>query len=315
MLKTEMPNLKSIYLRKGQRILQKEYKTLKKLKQSTQQMSQPSNQKTSQTISADAADSLLSQGVQEVELLWGQKINDIVEFTENGIKFTANINRGQKTGFFFDQRENRERTRKLVQQIVQQSKRNNLNKARVLNLFSYTGAFSVYAGLAGASEVISVDVSQGAIQDANKHWLLNKLNPKAHLGVVADVFSLLSNQRQKNELTKTGKQLFDLIIVDPPSMISSSKTKQNGISAYKKLVESSVAMLDSNGIIGFSSCSSHLRMNEFYDICSQTLAYTVKRKNIQCIGIHQNPIDHPTLLMTPELQYLKFLFFKVNTDV
>jgi 23S rRNA (cytosine1962-C5)-methyltransferase len=138
---------------------------------------------------------------QVIQLLAGKECSSTLVIKENNVLFKVDIDTGQKTGFFLDQRDNR----KYVQ---------SLSKGKtVLNLFSYTGGFSVYAGLGGAAKVASLDVAAGAIAFATENWALNKLEPQNHVGLCVDVFEYLN---EKGEM-------WDYVLVDPPSMSHSEE--------------------------------------------------------------------------------------------
>jgi 23S rRNA (cytosine1962-C5)-methyltransferase len=214
-----------------------------------------------------------------------------VQFTENGLRFRANLIDGQKSGFFFDQRDNRNRIRALS------------SGRRMLNLFGYTGGFSVYAGAGGAEHVTTVDLAKPAIEDAEANWALNGLQPQKHVGVAADVFKFL-------EQANAAKDHWDLIVVDPPSFAKSSKHIDAAQESYSSLFTSALRVLDSGGIIALSSCSSHISTELFLEICGTSLSKARRRGTI--LGIYGQPEDHPFPFVCKELQYLKFVLLKVS---
>lgn len=206
-----------------------------------------------------------------------------VEFLENGVKFVANLMKGQKTGFFLDQRENRNYLKGIAK-----------NKD-VLNLFSYTGGFSVYAGAGGARHVTSVDVAGGALDYADRSWKLNDLVQEKHESVTADVFEFL----------KQDQRTWDYIIVDPPSMASSEKNKEVAIKKYVDAFALATKKVRPGGSIFYSSCSSHISFNDFFDIIEETLSKA--RCTGRVLRVSGQGADHPFPHVLPEFRYLKFV--------
>lgn len=220
---------------------------------------------------------------QQPKIISGSLTGEDVEFLENDVKFVANIIKGQKTGFFLDQRENRN----YLKQISR-------NKT-VLNLFSYTGGFSIYAGMGGASKVTSVDVSQGALDYADKSWAANNLAPTAHQSVCADVFDYLKQANEK----------WDYIMVDPPSMASSEKQKQSAMNKYVEAFSIAAKNVNKNGSVFFSSCSSHISFNDFFEVIEESLSKA--RRTGQILRVSGQGPDHPYPHVFPEFRYLKFV--------
>jgi len=218
------------------------------------------------------------------KVLFGSVPNEI-DFLENNVKFSVNVREGSKTGFFLDQRDNR----RFIGQLA--------HEKRVLNLFSYTGGFSVYAGLGGAKEVTSVDIAPKAVSLAQTHWEKNNLQTQNHYSVSSDAFEFVEKMAQE-------KRMWDLIIVDPPSFAPSAQTLKEGIKAYQKIFLLSLKLLAANGTIAFSSCSSHVDFSTFLEICRE--AFSLARKRAQVIYISGQGADHPFPLIAPELRYLKF---------
>ena len=190
--------------------------------------------------------------------------------------------KGQKTGFFLDQRENRKR-------IGEFSRRRT-----VLNLFGYTGGFSVYAGLGGASEVVTVDIAKPAIAAAARNWGLNGLDPTAHRGVACDVLEFLREKRTS-----------DIVVLDPPSFAPSKDKVPQARAAYIKLIEAAAGACRPGGLLAASSCSSHISPEMFLEICVQAISQARRRATVH--GTYGQPPDHPFPLACPELRYLKFV--------
>lgn len=214
-----------------------------------------------------------------------------VEFRENGLTFTSDVVRGQKTGFFLDQRDNR-------QQIRGWSQAN-----RVLNVFSYTGGFSIAAGAGGASHVTSVDVAPAAIDAANDHWLRNGFEPEQHEGVVADAFEFLADSARD-------RRRWDLVVLDPPSFAPNRESVPKAMSAYQNVIEAGARVTASRGLLAAASCSSHLDLPMFLECCEEGVSKARRRGTVVTIG--GQPCDHPTPLALPEFRYLKFVLLRLD---
>lgn len=209
-----------------------------------------------------------------------------VRFQEHGLLFQADIVHGQKTGFFFDQRDNRMRVRDLS------------SGRSVLNLFGYTGGFSVYAAIGGAKDVTTVDLSAPALLEAESNWSLNSLSAKMHRAVKSDVFDFLA-RASKN------KEIYDLVIVDPPSFARSQDQVPQAQASYSRLFTAALKVLAADGIIALSSCSSHITQAMFLEICRSAFSKARRKGNV--LGIYGQPEDHPFPLVCEELRYLKFV--------
>lgn len=214
-------------------------------------------------------------------------ITSPVPFTENGMIFLADVLHGQKTGFFLDQRSTRQAVRNLS------------NNKTVLNLFGYSGAFTVAALHGGASEVRTVDVSQAALDLAQQNLSLNNLtvNP-SHL-VKADVFDYLN---QKNPAP-------DLIICDPPAFAKSKNKHLEAMKAYTSLNKSCLEKLQTGGILITSSCSGRITPEDFRSILR--IAAGRARKDIQLLSFLEQAQDHTQKLSFPEGSYLKTAILQV----
>lgn len=220
---------------------------------------------------------------------WGvERDNPVVSVQENGLHFLVNIVEGQKTGFFLDQRENR------------LSLRNFSKGKRVLNLFSYSGGFSVYAGSAGARHVTSVDLAPEAIRLANENWLANELSNDQHSGVVADVFQFIQESRE----------FWDLVVVDPPSMTHSERNKAKASESYKQLFAQAARRVTPGQHLVLSSCSSHISYEDFFEIINESLS--LARRQGQILQVKGQSFDHPFPHFGQELRYLKFVHIKLN---
>ena len=225
------------------------------------------------------------------EVLKGSKPDSPVHFLENGMRFTADVIHGQKTGFFLDQRDNRAIVRRLSRD------------RRVLNLFSFNGGFSIAAGLGHARHVTSVDIAAAAIEAADAHWLANGLPNDNHRGIAADVFEFLESAQQP-------KQTWDFVICDPPSFAPSESTKATALAAYAKLAQLAAKTTAPGGLLALASCSSHVGHADFLNCNSDALGKA--RRKATLLADCGLPVDHPTPLAMPELRYLKFLLFKLD---
>lgn len=207
---------------------------------------------------------------------------------ENGARFHVNLEKGQKTGFFLDQRENRD----FVGRIS--------SGKTVLNLFSYSGGFSIYAGLGGASRVASLDVSAGAIELAKRNWQLNGLDPSAHQGLCVDVFEYLNGAQES----------WNHIIVDPPSMSHNESGKDVAIAKYVELFAAAAKRVSAGGELSLSSCSSHVSFDDFFGVIEEALSIARRTGRITRVS-GQGP-DHPFPHACHELRYLKFVHLALD---
>lgn len=220
----------------------------------------------------------------ENKFLLGNTGNTIVK--ENGHQFYVDWEKGQKTGFFIDQRENR-----------QLLARYSANK-KVLNTFCYTGGFSVYAGAANASLVHSVDSSAPAIEITEKNMQLNNL--KNCENFCEDTFDFL--KKKENE--------YDVIILDPPAFAKSRDAKHNAVIGYKNLNIAALKQIKNGGILFTFSCSGIIDKNLFFNTINAA-AFESKRKT-KILHYLQQPPDHPLTPNFPEGEYLKGLVLYVE---
>lgn len=229
---------------------------------------------------------------KEVRLRFGRDViatNARVEVREHGVPFVVDLVKGQKTGAFLDQRDNRRR----VGDLVARRKTAGLG-VRVLNLFSYTGGFSQRAALAGGT-VTSVDIAAPAHATAQESFRLAGLDPRAHTFAAADAFAFL-------ERAKTRGESWDVVISDPPSFAPSERAKPKAISAYRALHRACAAVLAPGGTFVAASCSSHVTLE---DLASTLDDAALGRADLRLLELHGPPPDHPTLPSFPEGRYLK----------
>ena len=211
-----------------------------------------------------------------------------VVFLESGLRFEADVLRGQKTGFFLDQRENRREVETLVR------------RRRVLNAFSFSGGFSVYAARGGATAVTDLDISAHALAAAKRNFALNKNFP----GVVAchhdtaqgDAFDWLAASKAK----------FDLVVLDPPSLAKRATEREGALRAYERLATLGIARLASGGILVAGSCSAHVPAEEFFEVIRRAAAKSGRK--FAELKTARHPPDHRATFK--EGEYLKVIYLR-----
>jgi len=223
-------------------------------------------------------------------IAYGTHPPDIVEITENYLHFKVDITTGQKTGFFLDQRPNRELLEKFS------------NQATVLNCFSYTGAFSVYCARGGAKYIVSVEASETANEIARWNLLKNGFSSAQYPVIRADVFNYL---RESDEL-------FDVIILDPPAFAKSKKDVAKAARGYKDINLQAVKFLREGGMLATFSCSNYIDEILFQKIVMGALRDA--GKSAQLFRTMAAGSDHPTNLAHPEGRYLKGLLLRVSRN-
>lgn len=215
------------------------------------------------------------------------------EFLEHGVKFRTNIIDAAKTGFFLDQRENRNFIRSVSKDKT------------LLNLFGYTGGFSIYAGLGGATKVTTVDIAPNAIKGAETNWQINHLSPDMHEALCVDAFEFVKEAQAK-------KQQWDIVITDPPSFAPNQKAVESAREAYTKIFADSLRLVKDEGFFAASSCSGHISFEEFLEIVQEALSKARRRGKV--LLIKGQPEDHPFPFALPEMRYLKFVYLQVFQD-
>ncbi len=215
----------------------------------------------------------------------GEPCPEMVTVVERNMKMIVDLARGQKTGAFLDQRENRKRIRGMAQ------------GARVLNLFSYTGGFSCAAALGGAANVTSIDIAHPAHATAQETFRLNGVDPSRHTFVTSDVFSFLEQARARNER-------YHLVISDPPSFAPNERSLPRAINAYRRLHEACAALVARGGILCAASCSSHVTLEGFFGTLDDSVLGDRSFVVLEHFG---QPPDHPTVPIWSEGRYLKFV--------
>jgi 23S rRNA (cytosine1962-C5)-methyltransferase len=228
---------------------------------------------------------------QSKGILYGKVPRENIEILENGNKFFVDINLGHKTGFYLDQRDNR----KLLESFSSESE--------ILNCFSFTGGFSVYALKAGASKVINLDSSAEALTLAEANLTLNGIDSSKYENVQDDVFKYLRKLRDAN------KQ-FDVIILDPPKFAESGSQIEKASRGYKDINLLALKLLKKNGVLFTFSCSGHIVPELFKKIIADAAIDAGREVHILKY-LTQSP-DHAMLTSFPEGLYLKGLVCKVG---
>ncbi len=222
--------------------------------------------------------------------LRGELPPDEVEVDEYGMRLVAQLKVGQKTGLFFDHRDNRLFVR------------NRAKGMSVLNLFSYTGGFSVAAGLGGAAQVTSVDISAPAVEASRRNFELNGLPSEIHEFRAEDVFSFLERAQSEG-------RSWDLVVCDPPSFAKNRTQLRAAEKAYRRLMSQAILVTRPGGIFCGASCTSQVGPVAFR-LALVDAARKAKRRLKVILDIGQ-PIDHPVSIAHEEGRYLKFIASRV----
>lgn len=238
----------------------------------------------SRNVAERAGDYGLEEGFR------GDAGGETVVFSENGIRFESAVLKGQKTGFFLDQRDNRARVEQLAA------------GRDVLNMFSFTGGFSLYAARGGACSVTDVDISAHALDSAARNFSLNAGDPAIasakHTGIQADAFRWMDEAGGS----------YDLIIVDPPTLAKRSAEKEGALRAYRRLSSQALSLLRPGGILVAASCTAHVPAEEFYSLVEDEAQ--ASRRNFRELWRTTHAPDHPADF--PEARYLKALCLEIR---
>lgn len=212
------------------------------------------------------------------------------EIIENGIRYTVDVENGQKTGFFLDQKYNRQAIAKIAK------------GKHVLDCFTHTGSFALNAAQGGAAKVTAVDISAEAVKMADHNAEINGYS-KVMKGLEANVFDLLTDLANKHS------REYDFIILDPPAFTKSGSTVNNAIRGYKEINLKAMKLLPRGGYLATCSCSHFMKEELFV----QMLEDAAKDANVSLrqIEARQQAPDHPILWNVPETNYLKFYIFQV----
>jgi 23S rRNA (cytosine1962-C5)-methyltransferase len=212
-----------------------------------------------------------------------------VEMVENGIKFLVDVENGQKTGFFLDQKENRAALKPLVK------------NGRVLDCFSHTGSFALHAAYYGAREVVGVDISAHAVACAEHNARLNGLEQTARFKE-ANAFDLLRNYADQ-------KERFDTVILDPPAFTKTKSAVEGAVRGYKEINLRAMKLINEGGFLVSCSCSQHIDNGLFMNILHEA-ARDAKRA-VRLIEFRSQAKDHPILMASRETQYIKCALMQV----
>ncbi len=229
-----------------------------------------------------------------LRVLLGSSPSGPLVVVENGIRLQADLVHGQKSGLFLDHRDNRGTVRALAAGRT------------VLNLFSYSGAFSVSAALGGAVGVTSVDIAPAAVQSAQENFRINGLGLEQHEFVVGDVFEFLAAAQSQG-------RRWGMVLCDPPSFAKSHAQKATALKAYVKLHAAALRVTADGGLYAAASCTSQVSPAEFIGALAAGGRQTRRRLQI-CHEVGQ-PLDHPQLAAHPEGRYLKFVVARVGARV
>lgn len=229
------------------------------------------------------------EGMERIKGFIGEPFDTKVEIIENGVKYMVDVEEGQKTGFFLDQKYNREAIKKICKD------------AEVLDCFTHTGSFALNAGLAGAKSVIGVDASELGVKQAEENACLNGLEDRVQF-ICADVFELLPELERQNKK-------FDVVILDPPAFTKSRNSVKNAIKGYREINLRAMRLIKNGGYLATCSCS-HFMTPELF---AQTIGQAAKhsRKRLRQVEYRTQSPDHPILWAADESYYLKFYIFQV----
>ena len=230
-----------------------------------------------------------SEGLTKVRGFLGEPFDTRVEIEENGVRYLVNVEDGQKTGFFLDQKYNRLAIQKLCR------------GARVLDCFTHTGSFALNAAAAGAREVIGVDASEAGVNLARENAALNGVSDRVRFEC-ADVFELLPR------LEAAGEK-FVLVILDPPAFTKSRSSVKNAVKGYREINLRGMKLVKDGGFLATCSCSHFMTQELFAQTIGQA-ADNVHKRLKQAEYRTQAP-DHPILWAADESYYLKFYIFQV----
>lgn len=216
--------------------------------------------------------------------------NTVTKICENGIYYDVDVENGQKTGFFLDQKYNRQAVAKIAKGKT------------VLDCFTHTGAFALNAAMGGAKSVTAVDISAEAVRMTDNNAAKNNLDGVVK-GLKADVFDLLTKMAEQK------KSPYDFIILDPPAFTKSGSTVKNAIRGYKEINLKAMKLLPRGGYLATCSCSHFMKEDLFIEM----LKSAAKDANVSLrqIEVRQQSPDHPVLWNVPETYYLKFFIFQV----
>lgn len=229
------------------------------------------------------------EGMERYKGFIGEPFDTRVEIVENGVKYIVDVEDGQKTGFFLDQKKNR-----AAMHSVFKGK-------RVLDCFTHTGSFALNAGIAGATEVIGVDASELGVEQARENARLNGLEDKVSF-VCADVFDFLPALEEKGEK-------FDVVILDPPAFTKSRNSIKNAVKGYREINVRGMKLVKDGGFLATCSCSHFMDPELFHKTIMEAARGAHKR--LRQVEFRTQAPDHPILWAADSSYYLKFYIFQV----
>ena len=231
----------------------------------------------------------LQEGMERVKGFIGEPFDTKVQIVENGVKYIVDIEDGQKTGFFLDQKYNRLAIQRLCKD------------AKVLDCFTHTGSFALNAGIAGAKSVTGVDASQLAVDQATENAELNGLEKRVKF-ICEDVFELLP------KLEAEGEKYY-VVILDPPAFTKSKNSIKNAVKGYREINLRGMKLVKDGGYLATCSCSHFMS----YELFTQTIGQAARNvhKRLRQVEYRTQAADHPILWSADESYYLKFYIFQV----
>ena len=232
------------------------------------------------------------EGMQPFKGFIGPEFDTKVQITENGVKYIVNVEDGQKTGFFLDQKNNRAAIHKLCKD------------KRVLDCFTHTGSFALNAGIAGAKDVLGVDASELAIHQAEENAVLNHLEERVKFRC-EDVFELLPKLEEEGEK-------YDVVILDPPAFTKSRNSIKQAVKGYREINIRGLKLVKNGGYLCTCSCSHFMDPELFAKTVREAAAGAHKR--LRQVEFRTQAPDHPILWAADSSYYLKFYIFQVMED-
>ncbi len=229
------------------------------------------------------------EGLPRYKGFIGEPFDTKVEIVENGVKYIVDVQDGQKTGFFLDQKNNRAAIHKICKD------------KKVLDCFTHTGSFALNAGIAGASSVLGVDASELGIAQARENARLNHLEDRVTF-TCADVFDLLPALEAEGEK-------FDVVILDPPAFTKSRQATKNAVKGYREINLRGLKLVKDGGFLATCSCSHFMDPELFAKTIREAARGAHKR--LRQVEFHTQAPDHPILWAAEESYYLKFYIFQV----
>lgn len=227
-------------------------------------------------------------GLRDGQVIHGTLDDEVITYHEHGVRFSANVVRGHKTGAFLDHRENRKKVGEMA------------DGKTMLDVFSYAGGFSVHALARGATEVTSLDISAQAQEVAKQNAALNTFSG-THTAMVGDAFKLLSELADQN-------RTFDIVVIDPPSFAKSKVEVERALHSYQKLAILGAKLVNKSGLLVLASCSSRVSADQFFKLTEESIGKVVPAYTV--LETTQHDVDHP--IGFPEGAYLKCIYFRMG---